>query len=109
MLDGVRAVTDVSRGARSLGSAALHLAYVSAGRFTGFWELDLSSWDLAAGSLLVAEAGGAVTDTRGAPYDLTTRDVLATNGRETVHAGVLAALATAKADRVPSSTSAGAR
>lgn len=104
MLDGVRAITDVSRGARCLGSAALHLAYVAAGRFTGFWELGLSAWDIAAGSLLVTEAGGAVTDTRGAPYSLLTRDVLATNGAPAVHDGVLAALAAAHADRVPGAT-----
>ena len=75
-------------------------AYVSAGRFTAFWELDLSSWDIAAGALLVAEAGGRVTDTRGAPYSLLTRDVFASNGAGAVHEGALAALAAVRADRL---------
>jgi myo-inositol-1(or 4)-monophosphatase len=100
MLKGVRALVDASRGARSFGSAATHLAYVAAGRFTGFTELDLSSWDLAAGSLLVEEAGGRVTDTRGGPFSLLVRDVLASNGASAVHDGALAALAAAGADRV---------
>jgi myo-inositol-1(or 4)-monophosphatase len=101
MITGLGAMSEVTRGCRSLGSAATHLAYVAAGRFTGFWELDLSSWDLAAGSLLVQEAGGIVTDTRGRPYSLLTRDCLATNGASGIHAGAIAALAAANADRVP--------
>lgn len=101
MVTGLGAMSEVTRGCRSLGSAAAHLAYVAAGRFTGFWELDLSSWDLAAGALLVKEAGGVVTDTRGAPYSLLTRDCLATNGAPDVHGGALKALAAAKAESVP--------
>ena len=100
MVKGLGAMSEISRGCRSLGSAATHLAYVAAGRFTGFWELDLSSWDLAAGSLLVAEAGGLVTDTRGEPYTLLTRDCLATNGAAAVHRGALEVLSGARADRV---------
>jgi myo-inositol-1(or 4)-monophosphatase len=99
MIKGLSSMSDVTRGCRSLGSAATHLAYVAAGRFTGFWELDLSSWDLAAGSLLVQEAGGIVTDTRGAPYTLQTRDCLATNGAP-IHDGALAALVAVHADRI---------
>ncbi len=101
MITGLRAMSKTTRGCRSLGSAATHLAYVAAGRFTGFWELDLSSWDLAAGSLLVQEAGGYVTDTRGKPYTLLTRDCLATNGSPAIHEGALTALASSHADRVP--------
>ena len=52
---------DQTRGIRRIGSAALDLAYVATGRFDGFWELDLKKWDIAAGFLLVLEAGGHVT------------------------------------------------
>ncbi|MBI4868994.1 MAG: inositol monophosphatase [Candidatus Wallbacteria bacterium] len=67
------------QGVRRGGSAALELAYVAAGRLDGFWELNLSPWDVAAGSLLVQEAGGRVTDMRGGPGYLHGRNVLATN------------------------------
>jgi myo-inositol-1(or 4)-monophosphatase len=87
MCRAVTGLVQVARGCRSLGSAALHLAYVAAGRLTGFTELDLNSWDLAAGVLLIQEAGGRVTDTRGGAYTLATRDVLATNGAVEVHEG----------------------
>ncbi len=58
-------VTQKVSGVRRYGSAALDLAWVAAGRFDGFWERDLSPWDLAAGTLLVAEAGGRVSDADG--------------------------------------------
>lgn len=80
---------------RTAGSAALHMAYVAAGRLTGFWELELNAWDLAAGSLLVEEAGGRVTDTRGTPYHIGVRHVLATNGR--IHEAMLQELKAAEA------------
>lgn len=101
MLRGVAAVGDVSRGVRSFGSAALHLSWVACGRLTGFWELDLSSWDLAAGSLLVEEAGGRCADTRGHPYTLRTRDMFATNGAPDIHEGALEALRRADAQSLP--------
>jgi myo-inositol-1(or 4)-monophosphatase len=82
-LKGVQAVAPKARNIRVAGSAALHMAYVAAGRLSGFWEIGLNSWDIAAGSLLVSEAGGRVTDTSGQPYTLAVRHVLATNG--TVH------------------------
>lgn len=66
------------RGVRRLGSAALDLAWVAAGRFDGYWEFGLAPWDVAAGMLLVSEAGGALTDSRGGPADH--RDIVATNG-----------------------------
>jgi len=66
---------------RRAGSAALDLCYVSAGRFDGFWELKLSPWDLAAGSLIVREAGGEVTDFQGHPIHLDGIQVLASNGK----------------------------
>jgi myo-inositol-1(or 4)-monophosphatase len=65
----------------------------------GFWELDLSSWDISAGSLLVSEAGGRVTDTRGEAYTLKTRDIFASNGAPEVHDSALAALAAVNAIR----------
>jgi len=64
-------------GVRRFGSAALDLAWVAAGRYDGFWEEDLSPWDIAAGILLVREAGGFVTDFRGADRALETGQVLA--------------------------------
>lgn len=65
---------------RRLGSAALDLAYVAGGRFDGFWEIDLNPWDVAAGILLVQEAGGMVTNFDRSPYKLGDRTILATNG-----------------------------
>jgi myo-inositol-1(or 4)-monophosphatase len=66
---------------RRAGSAALDLAYVAAGRFDGFWELKLNPWDIAAGWLLVEEAGGIVTDMGGNDYYLESSSILASNGR----------------------------
>ncbi|HYA46363.1 MAG TPA: inositol monophosphatase family protein [Burkholderiales bacterium] len=62
-----RALTARTAGLRRAGSAALDIAYVAAGRLDGFWELGLSPWDMAAGALLVQEAGGLVGDFRGEP------------------------------------------
>jgi myo-inositol-1(or 4)-monophosphatase len=70
----------VSRAVRRLGSAALDLCYVAAGRLDGFWEESLHPWDMAAGALIVQEAGGRVTDLRGGPYSSRGRSILATNG-----------------------------
>ncbi|HQN51260.1 MAG TPA: inositol monophosphatase family protein, partial [Phenylobacterium sp.] len=66
-------------GVRRFGAAALDLAFVAAGRFDGFWERDLKPWDLAAGLLLVSEAGGKVTDLDGGEDVLGTGAVLASN------------------------------
>jgi myo-inositol-1(or 4)-monophosphatase len=66
-------------GIRRFGSAALDLAWVAAGRFDGFWESDLSRWDVAAGMLLVKEAGGFVTDYRGADRAIERNEFLAAN------------------------------
>jgi myo-inositol-1(or 4)-monophosphatase len=64
-------------GIRRFGSAALDLAWVAAGRFDGFWEEDLKPWDIAAGMLLVREAGGFVTDFRGADRALERGELIA--------------------------------
>jgi len=69
-----------AQGIRRAGSAALDLAYVAAGRYDGYFEGFLKPWDLAAGMLLVLEAGGRLTDLAGAPVDLFVGDTLATNG-----------------------------
>jgi myo-inositol-1(or 4)-monophosphatase len=70
-----------SHGVRRLGSAALDLAYVAAGRYEAFWEFNLNPWDTAAGILLVEEAGGSVTDFSGNKVKLDSKEVLATNGK----------------------------
>jgi myo-inositol-1(or 4)-monophosphatase len=69
-----------SHGVRRAGSAALDLAYVAAGRLEAFWEFNLNPWDTAAGILLVEEAGGRVTDFAGNPFELNSREILASNG-----------------------------
>ena len=69
-----------SHGVRRAGSAALDLAYVAAGRLEAFWEFNLNPWDTAAGILLVAEAGGRVSDFSGNRVQLESREVLASNG-----------------------------
>lgn len=66
-------------GIRRFGSAALDLAYVAAGRFDGFWERDLKPWDMAAGALLITEAGGKITTVDGAPFTSASTTVLAAN------------------------------
>jgi len=69
-----------ARGIRRAGAAALDLAYVAAGRLDGFWELKLKPWDVAAGVLLVREAGGRVTTFDGTEYDIFNHRILASNG-----------------------------
>ena len=70
-----------ARGIRRAGAAAVDLAFVAAGRLDGFWELHLSSWDVAAGAAILRAAGGTVTDFRGGEDFLTGRNIVATNGR----------------------------
>jgi myo-inositol-1(or 4)-monophosphatase len=72
------------------GSAALDLCYVAAGRFDGFWEPDLHAWDVAAGALIVEEAGGRVSDYRGGPMALEGKQIVASNGR--IHDEMIAVL-----------------
>ncbi|MBD2871234.1 inositol monophosphatase family protein [Paenibacillus arenilitoris] len=96
-LKGIEAVAPKVRNLRIAGSAAMHMAYVAAGRLSGFWEIGLSSWDIAAGSLLVQESGGVVTDTNGNPYQLGVRNVVASNGL--IQRELIASLAEAKADK----------
>ena len=69
---------------RRVGSAALDMAYVAAGRFDAFWELCLAPWDVAAGALLIKEAGGEVTDFQGGRDWLLGRNIISSNRR--IHA-----------------------
>ncbi|HKY07260.1 MAG TPA: inositol monophosphatase family protein [Candidatus Binatia bacterium] len=75
-----RAFLTRSQGIRRAGSAALDLCYVASGRLDGFWELKLKPWDIAAGALMVAEAGGALSDFSGAEFSIWGNDTLASNG-----------------------------
>ncbi len=84
-----------ARGVRRDGSAALDLCYVAGGRLDGYWELGLNPWDVAAGALLVSEAGGRVSDLGGGPLPASGRRIVASNGR--IHAAMLALLAAAPA------------
>ena len=68
------------RAVRRLGSAAIDLCYVAAGRMDGFWERDLKPWDIAGGALIVVEAGGRITNMEGQPFTSRGGHVLATNG-----------------------------
>lgn len=70
-----------AQGLRRDGSAALNLCYLATGRFDGFWEGHLAPWDMAAGVLIVREAGGVVSDYAGGPFRLDGREILASNGR----------------------------
>jgi myo-inositol-1(or 4)-monophosphatase len=85
------AIMPLVQGVRRAGSAVLDLAHLADGRLDGYWEMHLQPWDWAAGWLLVEEAGGKVTDMRGAPWSLASRDIVASNGL--LHAELLSRLA----------------
>jgi myo-inositol-1(or 4)-monophosphatase len=74
-------------GMRRLGSTALDLCYVAAGRLDGYYERGIWAWDIAAGSLILEEAGGKVTDYRGGMLDLERREIVASNGA--LHAAMM--------------------
>jgi len=76
-----------ARAVRRLGSAALDLCYVAAGRFDGFWEQTLKPWDVAAGALIVEEAGGRITGMDGSPFDPAAAHLVASNGQ--IHEAML--------------------
>ena len=76
----IEALMPRARSLRVLGSGVLNFAWVACGRLAAYYEHELACWDTAAGTLLVQEAGGTVTHTDGAPFDLRTRSVLASNG-----------------------------
>ena len=86
-VDVFRAFLGEARAVRRLGSAALDLCYVAAGRLEAFWEKQLHPWDMAAGALIVSEAGGRVSRYDAAPLDLFGGELVASNGR--VHDAML--------------------
>ena len=86
-----------ARAVRRMGSAVLYLAWLASGRLDGYWELRLGPWDVAAGSLLVEEAGGQITDLTGGALDLDAPSLVATNGR--IHAAILAVLGEVRGGR----------
>jgi myo-inositol-1(or 4)-monophosphatase len=86
LLQSFARFTELAQGTRRLGSAALDLAFVAAGRLDGFWEQGLKPWDVAAGQLLVEEAGGLVTRFDGSPHGMAGGEILAAN--PTLHAAM---------------------
>jgi myo-inositol-1(or 4)-monophosphatase len=90
LLRPLRSALLSGRGIRRMGSAALDLVDVARGAFDGYWEPRLSPWDVAAGVVLVREAGGTVTGFRGAPFDPARPHIVASNGR--LHAELLQVL-----------------
>lgn len=80
-----------AQGLRRTGSAALDLCYVAAGRFDGFWEVRLNPWDMAAGAVIVREAGGRLTDFNGNDLSIYGQELVASNGQ--IHKAMLAVLA----------------
>jgi len=79
-LDHFQAFLLKAQGIRRMGSAALDLSYAAAGRFDGYWEMKLAPWDMAAGAIILKEAGGRITDFSGAPFSIYGKEVLASNG-----------------------------
>ncbi len=80
-LDNFKRFVLAAQGVRRDGSAALNLSYVAAGRFDGMWERGPQAWDMAAGVLLIQEAGGIVTDITGGPWRVDGQNMLVSNGR----------------------------
>ena len=80
-LDHFAAFIKTARAVRRLGSAAIDLAWLAAGRIDGFWELFLKPWDMAAGVIIIREAGGRVTAFDGKAFDLYSNEIVASNGR----------------------------
>ena len=93
-LESFKYLTSHCHGVRRDGSAALDLCFVAAGRLDGFWERKLSPWDVAAGSLIVEEAGGRVTNLEGGVMEMASGHILATNGL--IHEQVIDSLAKVK-------------
>ena len=91
-----------ARAVRRLGSAAIDLCYVAAGRLDGFWESDLKPWDIAGGALIVAEAGGRITGMTGGPFTSRGGSVLATNGH--LHDAMLDVIVKFRQERAPQRT-----
>lgn len=88
-----------AQGLRRTGSAALDLCYVAAGRFDGFWEVKLSPWDMAAGVVILCEAGGKVTDFSGKSHSIYQPEIVASNGR--IHEAMLAVIRDDPSSSIP--------
>jgi len=80
-MKSIEAILPYTRDIRRLGSAALDLCYVARGTFEGYFEINLKPWDVAAGILMVKEAGGTVSRCDGGAYTLDERTIIASNGR----------------------------
>ncbi|CAH0486702.1 unnamed protein product [Peronospora farinosa] len=98
MLDFARELSAKCRGLRLQGAAAIELAWTAVGRQSAFYELDLNSWDIAAGALLVKEAGGQVTNSDGTAFSLNIRNIVASNNKGDIHSSMIKLIA--KADAV---------
>ncbi len=88
----------LSQTVRRLGSAALDIVYVAAGRLDGFWEVEINNWDIAAGGLIVREAGGVVTNVYG-DQDFLKEPISIVAANPTIHARMLEVLADQRADK----------
>jgi len=84
-------VMENAQAIRRAGSAAIDLCYVACGRFDGFWELELSPWDTAAGILMIEEAGGTITMLKGEKFDIFKKEIVCTNSK--IHKEMLSVLA----------------
>ncbi len=93
-LDNFEAFIKTALAVRRPGAAAIDLAYVACGRLDGFWELFLKPWDIAAGIIIIREAGGKVTDFDGAPIDVYGTEILASNGK--IHKEMIEVLSAGK-------------
>ncbi len=93
-----------ARAVRRLGSAALDLCYVAAGRFEGFWEQHLKPWDVCAGGLIVEEASGRITGTDGSPFETAAAHLVASNGQ--IHDEMLTVIRECRAARTHTRTDA---
>lgn len=85
-----------SQGVRCMGSAAMDLVNVASGAVAGYWEGWLNAWDAAPGVLMVREAGGEVTDYQGAPWQISSRSLIASNGQPELHAALVGGIQTAR-------------
>lgn len=86
-----------AQSVRRLGSAALVLAWIAAGHLDGYWETELKPWDVAAGWVLITEAGGHLTEHSGLPYRLDSRTLIASNGQPGIHEAIMTTIANVQA------------
>lgn len=91
------ALDSKAQSVRRLGSAAMTMAWVASGRLEGYWEAELKPWDLAAGFLLVTEAGGRITEYDGSPMRLDSHTMIASNAQPGIHEAIMATIAEVQA------------